>query len=367
MDQFQRWMQEELKEREHQGLLRQTADYSRWIDFCSNDYLGIGRDRVLEASIEMWLKEWNCASYSSGGSRLISGHAAHHEAVERFIATQHQTEAALLFDSGYMANHGLITALGKRGTTFLLDAHCHASIVRSAHQSQADHVYKFAHNRLDALEQKLRTSKGRIIVYVERVYSMDGDCADIASLLEMCSLYDAQLIVDEAHAFGWQGPQRIGMAHAPHKALLARVFTYGKGAGCHGAAIAGSRMLRDYLVNFSAPFIYTTATTPHLVAAIRSAYDYLLVHAERTAELLDNIAYWKQHMGASTAGDGPIQIIRHPQAAALAAMAQSEGLGVKAILPPTVKPEHTCLRVCLHSYQKQEDMQRLIALIQQNP
>lgn len=357
------WMQEELEERKQSGRYRQLTDYSGWIDFCSNDYLGLGRDRVLEPGIASYLNQWHLPSYSSCGSRLISGHAPHHDMVEHFIAAQHGAETALLFDNGYMANHGLVTALGQRGTTLILDAHCHASMVHSAHHSQADHVYKFAHNNLEELEKKLRVSAGRVIVLVESVYSMDGDCADVMGILDLCARYGAQLIVDEAHAFGWHGPRGLGADYPPHEALLARVFTYGKGAGCHGAAITGTTMLRDFLINTCAPFIYSTATTPHTVAAIRSAYDYVLQHHERRLTLMQHIAHWRQCMGPAPSNESPIQIIRHGQAQAIAAHAQAEGFGIKAILPPTVKPEHTCLRVCLHSYQQRTDMNQLITLL----
>lgn len=358
-------MQEELEERKQLGRYRQLIDYSSWIDFCSNDYLCIGRDRVLEAPIAQYLDAWQLPSYSSGGSRLISGHAPYHDIVEQKIAAHHGAESALLFDNGYLANHGLVTAIGQRGTTLLLDAHCHASIIRSAHQSQADHVYKFAHQNLEALEHKLRRSQGRVVVIAESVYSMDGDCTDVHALLDVSARYGAQVIVDEAHAFGWQGPQRIGTALPAHEALLARVFTYGKGAGCHGAALVGSRLLRDFLINTCAPFIYSTATTAHTAAAICSAYDYVLAHPERTTALLERIAFWRERMGPTRSTPSPIQIIRHPNAQALAARAQHEGFAVKAILPPTVQPEHTCVRVCLHSDQRWEDMERLIQLIEQ--
>jgi 8-amino-7-oxononanoate synthase len=296
---------------------------------------------------------------------LISGQGAYHEETEKFIAQQHGAEAALLMDNGYLANYGLMTALGQRGTTFILDAHCHASIIRSAHQSQADKIFKFTHNQIESLEQKLRMSEGRVIVVIESVYSMDGDCSDVYAILELCKEYHAQLIIDEAHAFGWKGRHRIGEEMPQHTALLARVFTYGKGAGCHGAAITGSRILREFLINTCSPFIYSTAITPHAVAAIRSAYEYILQHSDRTAALLSNIAYWREQMGTATTQEGPIQIVRHVDAKAIAERAQQNGFGIKAILPPTVKPEHTCIRVCLHSFQTKEEIQRLIQIIQE--
>jgi 8-amino-7-oxononanoate synthase len=365
MDHIHSWMQEELAELKNLGRFRQLTDYSGWIDFCSNDYLGLGRDRALDASIEKYLTLWNRPSYSSSGSRLISGQGAYHEETEKFIAQQHGAEAALLMDNGYLANHALMTALGQRGTTFILDAHCHASIIRSAHQSQADKIFKFAHNHIESLEQKLSMSEGRVIVVIESVYSMDGDCSNVNAILELCAQYHAQLIIDEAHAFGWKGTHRIGEEIPSHKALLARVFTYGKGAGCHGAAITGSKILREFLINTCAPFIYSTATTPHTVAAIRSAYDYVLQHSDRTAALKNNIAYWRDQMGATTSQEGPIQIVRHAAAKAIAERAQQNGFGIKAILSPTVKPEHTCVRICLHSFQTKEDIQRLIQIIQE--
>jgi 8-amino-7-oxononanoate synthase len=357
------WIQEELEHRKKSGLYRSLARYDHLIDFCSNDYLGLGRDRVLETSIQHYLDHWKCSSYASTGSRLISGHHAYHSETEDLIARHHGAEAALLMDSGYMANHGLITALGQRGMDYILDAHCHASIVRSAHQSMAEHVYKFKHNNLAALEQKLEQSKLRKVVVIESVYSMDGDLADVRAIIALCEKYNAALIVDEAHAFGWLGPQRIGENYKKNSALLARVFTYGKGAGCHGAAIVCSGEMKEFLINTSAPFIYSTATTAHLAAAVRSAYDYVIQHEERTKKLMENIARWNNHAHHTPPATSPIQIIRTPEAKTWAERAVKAGFGVKAILPPTVSEEHICIRVCLHSYQKEEDIERLIATI----
>jgi 8-amino-7-oxononanoate synthase len=351
------WIHQQLEQRAREHQLRALRSYHHLIDFCSNDYLGLRKNNLLEANIQKLLGEWNQISYGTGGSRLISGQHDYHQHVEEFIASHHGVDSALLFDNGYMANHGLLTALGHRGMQWILDSHCHASLMVSAHQSQANGVFKFRHNDLNDLEHKLQRSAHRNVVVIEHVYSMDGDLAPVDEILSLCERYDAQLIIDEAHAFGWLGPHQTGGVYIdPNSTILARIMTYGKGGGCHGAAILSSQTVRQFLINFCRPFIYSTATTPHLAAAIQSAYDHILAHPEGGHTLMNHITYWQATMGSAAECLTPIQIVRTPKAREVALAMEDAGLGVKAILPPTVAIGDECVRICLHSFQTQEEM-----------
>ena len=358
------WIHQQLEHRTREQQLRALRSYHHLIDFCSNDYLGLRRNKLLESNIQKLLIEWNQLSYGSGGSRLISGQHHYHDHVEENIASHHGVESALLFDNGYMANHGLLTALGHRGMQWILDAHCHASLMVSAHQSQANGVFKFRHNDLNDLEHKLQRSPHSSVVVIESVYSMDGDLSPVDDILTLCARYDAHLIIDEAHAFGWHGPlQTGGVYHDPHQNILARIMTYGKGGGCHGASILSSNVVRQFLINYCRPFIYSTATAPHLVAAIQSAYNYILAHPEGGHTLMSHVKYWQEKMGTSNTSASPIQIIRTPLARAVAQKMEDAGLGIKAILPPTVASGDECVRICLHSFQTREDMDLCIHIL----
>jgi 8-amino-7-oxononanoate synthase len=363
MSSVQQQMQEALSQHEQSGLLRTMQRYDHYIDFCSNDYLGILRDGLLTQGIEDILKQWSVPSYGTGGSRLIYGHHEYHEALENRLAQHHGAEKALVFDNGYMANHGLITALGTKETTLLLDAHCHASLLVSAHQSNARQVWKFAHNDLRQLEQKLQKASKPALVLIESVYSMDGDEAAIPEIIQLCHQHGAQLVIDHAHSFGWHNYEKaIPTISDPHHTLLAQVFTYGKAGGCHGASIVGSQLLSDYLINFSRPFIYSTAPTPYHAAAIWAMYNVLPTLDDRRKKLMQNIEHWNRGQ-CETSHRTPIRIFKSPDSREFTRGLNDAGFGVKAILPPTVAAVDTCLRVCLHAFNTTEEISQLQKLL----
>jgi 8-amino-7-oxononanoate synthase len=257
----------------------------------------------------------------------------------------------------------LITALGTKETTLLLDAHCHASLLVSAHQSNAGQVWKFAHNDLRQLEQKLQKASKPTIVLIESVYSMDGDEAAIPDIMHLCHQHGAQLVIDHAHSFGWRSYEKaLPTIPDPYHTLLAQVFTYGKAGGCHGASIVGSQLLSDYLINFSRPFIYSTAPTPYHLAAIWAMYDLLPTLDERRKKLMQNIEHWNRGQSATTHRT-PIRICKSRDAQEIAKTLHDAGLGVKAILQPTVAAADTCLRVCLHAFNTKEEISQLKKLL----
>lgn len=272
---FDAFLQEKLFERESNGLLRTLTDAEGLVDFSSNDYLGFSQLPIL--------KQIEYASLHSGatGSRLITGNSRLSEITEKIIAGFHNAEAALIFNTGYMANLGLFSCIATKGDTFISDEYIHASIIDGMRLTNANR-YKFKHNDLADLEKKLQQATGKKFIVVESIYSMDGDEAPLKAIVALSKKYDALVIVDEAHATGTFGENGEGLAGHYHleKEIYARVYTFGKAIGLHGAVVTGSIVLRNYLINFARSFIYTTALPPHTYLQIQAAYK-LLPSADR--------------------------------------------------------------------------------------
>jgi 8-amino-7-oxononanoate synthase len=272
-----------LEKRRSAGLLRSLKTPENLIDFCSNDYLGLARSVTLRQTIEQSVAVHSNRLNGSTGSRLLAGNSALAEELETELAAFHDTEAALIFNSGYDANVGLLASLPQRGDTLLTDDLIHASMIDGARLSVANR-FKFRHNDLDDLENRLKRATGTVYVAIESVYSMDGDLAPLTEIVELCEHYEAALIVDEAHATGVFGPQGGGLVQSLglQKRVFARVHTFGKALGVHGAAVVGSASLRDFLINFARSFVYSTALPPHSLLAIHSVYRFY----RRTSPLL---------------------------------------------------------------------------------
>lgn len=331
------------------------------IDFCSNDYLGFAKTiQVPETS----------AMTGSTGSRLLRGNHAIHEEVEQIIALHHQVESALLFNSGYTANLGLIDCITERNHIILYDSLVHASIRDGIRLSTAK-AYAFEHNNVVALQQQLEKHQGAIIwVITESVFSMDGDQAPLVAMADLCENYEAKLIVDEAHALGVFGENGAGLVNELEltNKVFASIITFGKALGCHGAAVIGNNLLRDYLINFCRAFIYTTALPPAAVQHIKQAYEQLLDNTQQ--ELLhQNITLFKRQLKKSVRvipSASAIQCIiisgNNPVKKA-AAQLQQKGIDVRPILNPTVPAGQERLRICLHSFNTAEEISTLTKVI----
>ena len=350
------------------GLLRKLTFSSGSVDFCSNDYLGFARSPALVKQIQDAEALTSIASGSTG-SRLLSGNSALAEELEAFLAQFHQAEAALVFNSGYDANVGLLSCLPRRGDTLLTDELIHASMIDGARLSYATR-HRFRHNDLNDLEARLKKATGTAYVAVESVYSMDGDMAPLTELAHLCDRYGAALLVDEAHATGVFGPNGEGLVVALglQDRVFARIHTFGKALGVHGAAVVGPDVLRRYLINFARPFIYSTALPPHSLLAIRCAYEHLKAHPNPVAELHGQIELFRQKTQASPAtawwipSRTPIQGLVVPgnePCRAVAAALQAAGLDVRPILSPTVPAGQERLRICLHSFNTEAEMNKL--------
>ena len=367
----QTYLKNKLDERKSSGTYRTLKPENNLIDFCSNDYLGFARSAILRQSIETEIKKYPLGLNGSTGSRLLSGNITYAEDLEKQIAAFHQQEAGLLFNSGYDANLGLLSSLAQRGDTIILDELIHASAIDGARLSYANR-YSFRHNDPDSLEAKLKQAKGNCYVVIESVYSMDGDAPPLLDILTITEKYGANLIVDEAHAIGLYPTGLVN-----HLGLQNRIFTtvvtFGKALGCHGAIVLGSSLLREYLINFSRPFIYTTAASFHQLASIKMAYQLLEIAEATITGLKNNITLFKNQTKTNDTyhllnSDSAIQCIvlkSNEKAREGANILQNAGLDIRAILSPTVAQGTERIRICLHAFNTINDLALLTTTINQ--
>ncbi len=352
-----------LQERLEQNALRVLEYRQLEIDFCSNDYLGIARQHVNHIHAQ--------AKIGSGGSRLLSGNYPEVEALEKAIATFHKTEAALIFNSGYDANVGLLSAVPQKGDTIIYDFLCHASLRDGIKLSPAD-AFAFLHNDLNDLERRLKHAKGNTFVVVESVYSMDGDIAPLHEILSVCRSFNAHLIVDEAHATGVLGERGEGLVQSfgLEDLVFARVHTFGKACGCHGAVVVGSNILKSFLVNFARSFIYSTSLPPVSIAAISFSYQTFPEMREERKQLNKLIHHFQQAQFPfqQLPSVTPIQVViieGNNRVKAVANYLQSHQLDVRPILWPTVPKGKERLRIVFHSYNQLKEVDLLIQLLQE--
>ncbi|GAC1305048.1 MAG: pyridoxal phosphate-dependent aminotransferase family protein [Mucilaginibacter sp.] len=367
----QAFIEKKLDERRSAGTSRSLKPESALIDFCSNDYLGFARSAELKNKIDEEVNNSGLVANGSTGSRLLSGNAAYTEELEQHIASLHNSKAGLIFNSGYDANLGLFSSLPQRGDTILHDELIHASIVDGARLSHANR-HSFLHNNPDSLEDKLKRAKGICYVAIESIYSMDGDTPPLKEILQLTEKYNASLIVDEAHAVGLF---HLGLVNqlGLHDRVFARVVTFGKALGCHGAIVLGGSSLKDYLINYARSFIYTTAAPFHQIASIKMAYQQLQASAGEIERLNENIHLFKRKITPGSSyplikSDSAIQCIvlkSNEKAKEAAARLQTAGLDVRPILSPTVPLGSERIRICLHSFNTESEINLLIDNINQ--
>lgn len=336
------------------------------IDFYSNDYLGLARSHNLSLAIE---EECRNAPKLNGatGSRLLSGNSKYAENVEQEIAEFHKSENALIYASGYMANLGLISSLATKETTLICDELIHASLIDGARLGSAKKV-RFKHNDLDDFSKKLKNAEGQVIVLVESVYSMDGDICPIEEMATLCNKNEALLIVDEAHAFGIYGESGEGLVQSLglESQIFARIMTYGKAPGIHGAAVVGPSWLKEYQVNFSRSMIFSTAPSNHHFSSIAAMYKYLSKCGPDRNQLQENIAYFVEKRKDLDAvwldSQTQIQSLIVPgneQVVSLANKLKEAGINALPIRKPSVEEGKERIRFCLHSYNTKGEIDLL--------
>ena len=356
-------IRDKLVKRKQANSLRSLRNESNLIDFCSNDYLGLSKNLYLKTSL----------AKGATGSRLITGNSKEFERIENKIATFHNAPAGLIFNSGYDANIGLFSCIADKGDTIIYDQNIHASIRDGIRLSNA-RSFSFEHNNIQALEKKLQQADGYILVAIESVYSMDGDEAPLEKIVAVCEKYKANIIMDEAHATGVLGKNGEGLVQSLNleSKIFARVHTFGKAMGCHGAIVLGSEDLRQYLINFARSFIYTTALSEQSLHAIETAYNKLKGSGELIERLNKNISLFQSLLSVKLrskliSSSSPIQCILFPEnetVKKVEANMQNKGFDIRAILHPTVEEGKERIRICIHSFNTEEEIKMCVSSLE---
>ena len=369
-------LQQKLEQRKANNALRQLPVANDLIDFASNDYIGFANNETIFQKTHQLLLDKNIRANGATGSRLLSGNHILYNETEEYISKFHHAEAALIFNSGYDANIGFFSLVPQRNDIILYDELCHASIRDGIQMSNAK-AYKFQHNDLEDLEKLIKRCQTELVeVYIvtESVFSMDGDSPNLEQLTNLSEKYGAYLVVDEAHALGVFGEQGEGLVQSLglQDKVFARIMTFGKGLGCHGAAVLGPKDLKTYLINFARSFIYTTGLSPHSVATILQSYIHLAKEKEALKKLKSNIVFFNQEkmrMGLKPMfvySKSAIQCAIIPgneKVKNIAAQLQQKGYDVRPILSPTVPEGQERLRFCLHSYNSESEISNVLELL----
>ena len=341
-----------------------------FINFSSNDYLGLAGHPALGQAAREAIEQFGVGS---GASRLICGSLQPHHELESALAKWQGTEAALVFSTGFAAAQGVLTSLLGRGDVVILDKKAHASMIDGAKLSGAT-LRVFRHNDLENLEKLLQWAAdrgGRVLVASESVFSMDGDHAPLAGIVELKERYGAWLMLDEAHAVGLYGPLGQGLAAAGGlgERIEIRMGTLGKAVGAAGGFICGSRQLVDLLVNKARSFIFSTAPSPALSVAARAGVE--LIQAEEGKALrqqlwqrVDELRHGAASLGWKTPAEPSaiLPLIVGEEAKAVATMEhlREAGFFIPAIRYPTVPRNEARLRVTLTANHTAENIQQLV-------
>lgn len=367
-------LNQKLEKRVQNNSLRKLPVFNNLIDFSSNDYIGFSKSESIFKLTHTYLLENEIFQNGATGSRLISGNHSLYQIAEDFISQFHDAESALIFNSGYDANLGFFSAVPQRNDVILYDELSHASIRDGITMSNAK-SYKFNHNDFEDLEHLiLKFPDTNIYIVTETVFSMDGDSPNLEELVLLSEKYNCYLVVDEAHTLGVFGEKGEGLTQYLnlHNRIFARIMTFGKGLGCHGAVVLGSPELKEYLINFARSFIYTTGLSPHSVATILTAYEQLEIEKDAIQKLRENIIFFNQQK--NLLGLKPI-FVRSKSAIQsaivqgnenvkkLAQQLQDKGFDVKPILSPTVPEGQERLRFCIHSYNSEDEISQILELL----
>lgn len=345
---------------------RVLRDGRELVNFSSNDYLGLAAHPAL---IEAALIESRRSGFGSGASRLVSGTMRAHAELEEAIAAFKRTPAALAFSSGSAAAAGTVPALCGSGDVVILDKLSHACLVDAARACGAD-VRVFPHNDCERLESHLKwarekRSRANVLVIAEAVYSMDGDTCPLEDIVALKERYGAWLLLDEAHATGVIGDGGRGLAHdrGLGERVEIRMGTLGKAAGAHGGFIAGSAVLRDYLIHRARSFVFSTAPPPPLAAAATKGIE-LLQSAEgdeRRRALWKNLRTLAAALGAPPPESAILPVVLGSESAAMEASHRLLGAGflVPAIRYPTVARGRARLRITVSANHTREEIAAL--------
>lgn len=366
-----------LQQREELNAIRTLPVSGNHIDFSSNDYLGFAKSEVIYLQAQQIIAKNALNTNGATGSRLLTGNHNLYTEAEDTIAAFHKAECALLFNSGYDANSGFFSSVPQKGDVVLYDEYIHASIRDGLRLSHAT-AYKFRHNdvsHLQAILDKQHGRGGEIYIVVESVFSMDGDCSPMGEFITLAEKFGCRIIVDEAHALGVIGETGEGLVQhlGLENSIFARIMTFGKGLGCHGAAVLGSEELKCYLINFARSFIYTTGLPPHSVATILSAYKHLLRDGKcEVKKLKDIVSFFSDEVHSQNMSSYFINsnsaihcaiVPGNEKVKNISSVLKAVGFDVKPILSPTVAKGKERVRICLHSYNTTDDITALLTAL----
>ena len=337
------------------------------LNFCSNNYLGLANHPALRAAAKEAIDRYGCGS---GASRLISGNMELNEQLEERIAGLKGTETALVFNSGYQANTGLLSCLAGEGDTILSDALNHASIIDGCRLTRAQ-VVVYPHCDVNRLEDELRkgAAGSKKLIVTETIFSMDGDEAPLAEIVELAERYNANVMVDEAHATGVFGPNGAGIVAklGLGERVLVQMGTLGKALGSFGAYVAGSRALRELMINRCRTFIFTTSLPPSVLATSIAAVDLLEKEPQRRLGLWHNCRALREGLkkagftlGKSQSQIQPVMIGDARKCMALSTRLFEEGVFCQGIRPPTVPAGTSRLRVTVMATHSHEHLHRAL-------
>lgn len=345
----------------------------RGVDFSSNDYLGMSSAPRLAGAVEAAIARG--VPLGSGGSRLLRGNDPEHEALEAEAAAFFGSESALFFSAGYAANVAILATLPQRGDLIVHDELVHASMHEGLRLSRASAVAA-AHNDAGSFDDAVRKWRagggtGRVWLAFESLYSMDGDTAPLADFLAVAERYDAIMLIDEAHATGVFGRDGRGLADGldgREDTIVLR--TCGKALGCEGALVCAPRVVRDFLVNRGRPFIFSTAPSPLVAAAVRESLRMLADEPQRREALralVDHAGRVLSPLGASVTGTQIMPLILNEDARtmAVADRLQTAGFDVRGIRPPTVPQGTSRLRISLTLNATIADVDALAAALEE--
>ncbi|MFB0840925.1 8-amino-7-oxononanoate synthase [Paenibacillus oleatilyticus] len=372
-----KWIEDELRKLEDRSLNRSlqiSATVSghqgyvlrrqkTLLDLSSNDYLGLARHPAIAAAMTQALL---AEGTGSGASRLITGNRPPYGRLEDALAAWQQSEAALVFANGYMANLGVIQALAGRGDVVFSDRLNHASIVDGIGLSRAEHV-RYRHNDMEHLRLLLYKHRdaGRKLIVTDAVFSMDGDQAPLAELVALKREYGAILMVDEAHSGGVYGARGEGLCHALglQSGVDVHVGTFSKAFGVYGAYVSGSRTLIRWLVNKARPVIYSTALPPSVIAGITEALNLVQTERHRRERLAASSRQFRSSLRMAGfqvgPGDSPIvPVVVGDNATALrfSSALEAEGIAAVAVRPPTVPDGTARIRFSLSAAHTPDDL-----------
>jgi glycine C-acetyltransferase len=373
---FQEFLTEEIANLKESGLMRELKTIhgaqGPWVELkdrrtlllCSNDYLGLASDPQLSQAFAAGIERFGTGS---GASRLISGNMSPHEELEKAVADFKGTESALLFNSGYHANIGVIPALFGEGDLILSDEWNHASLIDGCRLSKAK-VLKYPHKDCASLKKMLRENNNckKKLILTDGVFSMDGDIAPLPEIVELARQFEAVLMVDDAHSTGVLGPHGKGtLEHfgLDPDCVDIQMGTLGKALGCFGAFVAGKKELIQFLVNKARSFIYTTALPPALAVAAMKALEIAESDHPRRERLWENVGFFKkglEGLGLDIMGSAtpivPIFIGDSVKTMKISAKLLEKGVFVQGIRPPSVPQGKSRLRATISASHTKEDL-----------